>query len=60
MKDIEEITGDVLDVTLRLHRASVPGPFVSAYEAVLAARLARRVSTFLVSTPSGCSYTSEE
>jgi GxxExxY protein len=39
MKPVEEITGDVLDVALRLHRELGPGLLESAYEALLAARL---------------------
>ncbi len=39
LKDIDEITGDVLDVALRLHRVIGPGLLESVYEAVLAARL---------------------
>jgi iron complex transport system substrate-binding protein len=40
LKDIEEISGDVLDVALRLHRQLGPGLLESVYEAVLAAKLA--------------------
>lgn len=40
MKDIEEITGDVLDVSLRLHRQLGPGLLESVYETILAAKLA--------------------
>lgn len=40
MKDIEAITGDVLDVALRLHKQLGPGLLESVYEAVLAAKLA--------------------
>ncbi|WP_380785663.1 GxxExxY protein [Sphingomonas sp. R86521] len=39
MKDIDAISGDVLDVALRLHRDLGPGLLESVYEAVLAARL---------------------
>ncbi|MHA6723132.1 GxxExxY protein [Sphingomonas sp. RS2018] len=39
MKDIDEISGDVLDVALRLHRELGPGLLESVYEAVLAAKL---------------------
>ncbi|HYJ29116.1 MAG TPA: GxxExxY protein [Allosphingosinicella sp.] len=39
MKDIDEITGDVLDVALRLHRELGPGLLESVYESLLAARL---------------------
>ncbi|MEA3013660.1 MAG: hypothetical protein QOD42_2205 [Sphingomonadales bacterium] len=39
MKDIEEVSGDVLDVSLRLHRTLGPGLLESVYEAVLAAKL---------------------
>jgi GxxExxY protein len=40
MKDIDVVSGDVLDVALRLHRDLGPGLFESVYEAVLAGRLA--------------------
>jgi iron complex transport system substrate-binding protein len=39
VKDIDEISGDVLDISLRLHRDLGPGLLESAYEALLAARL---------------------
>jgi iron complex transport system substrate-binding protein len=39
VKDIEEVSGDVLDVSLRLHRTLGPGLLESVYEAVLAAKL---------------------
>jgi iron complex transport system substrate-binding protein len=39
LKDIEEITGDVLDVSLRLHRQLGPGLLESVYETILAAKL---------------------
>ena len=39
MKDLEAISGDVIDVALRLHRDLGPGPLESVYEAVLAAKL---------------------
>ena len=39
MRDIDEISGDVLDVALRLHRDLGPGLLESVYEALLAARL---------------------
>ena len=40
MKDIEEVSGDVLDVALRLHRELGPGLLESVYETILAAKLA--------------------
>jgi len=40
MKDIDVVSGDVLDVALRLHRDLGPGLLESVYEAVLAGRLA--------------------
>jgi iron complex transport system substrate-binding protein len=40
LKDIEEISGDVLDVSLRLHRQLGPGLLESVYETILAAKLA--------------------
>ncbi|HEX9932751.1 MAG TPA: GxxExxY protein [Allosphingosinicella sp.] len=39
MKDIDEISGDVLDVALRLHRELGPGLLESVYEGLLARRL---------------------
>lgn len=39
MKDIDEISGYVLDVALRLHRDLGPGLLESVYEALLAGRL---------------------
>lgn len=40
LRDIDVISGDVVDVALRLHRDLGPGLLESVYEAVLAARLA--------------------
>ena len=39
MQDIDEITGTVVDVALRLHRDLGPGLLESVYEALLARRL---------------------
>ena len=39
MKDIDEISGDVLNIALRLHRELGPGLLESVYEALLAAKL---------------------
>ena len=39
MKDIEEVSGDVLDVALRLHKQLGPGLIESVYESILAAKL---------------------
>ena len=39
MKDIDEISGDVLDVAVRLHRDLGPGLLESVYVALLAGRL---------------------
>ncbi|WP_445192840.1 GxxExxY protein [Sphingomonas sp. Tas61C01] len=39
-RDIDVISGDVVDIALRLHRDLGPGLLESVYEAVLAARLA--------------------
>lgn len=41
MRDIDHITGDVLDVAIRLHKALGPGLLESVYETVLAGKLAR-------------------
>lgn len=38
MKDVDEISGDVVDVALRLHRDLGPGLLESVYEMVLAAK----------------------
>ncbi len=40
MRDIDLVSGDVVDVALRLHRELGPGLLESVYEMVLAARLA--------------------
>ena len=40
MKDIDDVSGDVLDVALRLHRDLGPGLLESVYETVLAGKLA--------------------
>ncbi len=39
MKDIDAISGDVIDVALRLHRDLGPGLLESVYETILAAKL---------------------
>ncbi len=39
MKDIDAISGDVIDVALRLHRDLGPGLYESVYETVLAGKL---------------------
>ncbi len=39
MRDIDAISGDVLDISLRLHRELGPGLLESVYETVLAGRL---------------------
>ncbi|BAV64275.1 GxxExxY protein [Sphingobium cloacae] len=40
MTDIDRISGDVLDVALRIHRELGPGLLESVYEMILAAKLA--------------------
>jgi GxxExxY protein len=40
LKDIEQISGDVIDVALRLHRELGPGLLESVYEVILASKLA--------------------
>ena len=37
--DIDQITGDVLDLSIRIHRELGPGLFESVYETVLAGKL---------------------
>ena len=39
MRDIDAITGDVIDVSLRIHRELGPGLLESVYETVLAGKL---------------------
>ena len=39
MKDIEEVSGDVLDLALQLHRQLGPGLLESVYELIMAAKL---------------------
>jgi iron complex transport system substrate-binding protein len=41
VQDIDRISGDVVDVAIRLHRELGPGLLESVYETVLAAKLAR-------------------
>jgi GxxExxY protein len=41
LKDIDRISGDVVDVAMRLHRDLGPGLLESVYEMILAARLSR-------------------
>ncbi|HEY1605928.1 MAG TPA: GxxExxY protein [Allosphingosinicella sp.] len=41
MRDIDQISGDVLDAAIRLHRELGPGLLETVYETVLAAQLAR-------------------
>ena len=40
MKDLEAVSGDVIDVAIRLHRALGPGLLESVYEMLLASKLA--------------------
>ena len=40
MKDIDDVSGDVVDVAMRLHRELGPGLLESVYEVVLAKKLA--------------------
>ena len=42
MKDIDEVSGDVIDIAIRLHRDLGAGLLESVYEIVLAARLAQQ------------------
>ena len=39
VRDIDEVSGDVLDVSFRLHRELGPGLLETVYEVVLAAKL---------------------
>lgn len=39
MRDIDQVSGDVLDVALKIHRDLGPGLLESVYEAVLAGKL---------------------
>jgi iron complex transport system substrate-binding protein len=41
LKSVDEISGDVLDLSIRLHRELGPGLLESVYEAVLAGKLAK-------------------
>jgi iron complex transport system substrate-binding protein len=41
VRDIDQITGDVLDAAIRLHKELGPGLLESVYETLLAASLAR-------------------
>jgi len=42
VSDIDRISGDVLDLAIRLHRELGPGLLESVYETVLAAQIGRR------------------
>ena len=42
MKDIDRISGDVVDLAIRIHRELGPGLLESVYEAVLAGKLAEK------------------
>ena len=42
MRDIDRISGDVLDAAIRIHKELGPGLLESVYEMVLAAQLARQ------------------
>jgi len=39
--DIDQVSGDVIDVAIRVHRELGPGLLESVYEAILASKLAR-------------------
>ena len=41
VKDIDEISGDVVDVAIRIHKEIGPGLLESVYETVLAAKLSQ-------------------
>jgi iron complex transport system substrate-binding protein len=41
LRDIEEVSGDVIDIAYRLHRDLGPGLLESVYETVLAGKLAK-------------------
>lgn len=43
MEDIDKVSGDVLDMSIQLHRELGPGLLETVYETVLAAQLAREV-----------------
>ncbi|MEM8696686.1 MAG: GxxExxY protein, partial [Pseudomonadota bacterium] len=45
MEDLDEISGDVVDAALKLHRDLGPGLLESVYEMLLAAELERRGHT---------------
>ena len=51
MRDIDAISGDVVDVALRLHRDLGPGLLKSVYEAVLAAQLGQMGYTVVRQQP---------
>ncbi|MDO7844345.1 GxxExxY protein [Sphingomonas immobilis] len=40
MRDIDQVSGDVIDLAIRVHRALGPGLLESVYETVLASKLA--------------------
>lgn len=42
MRDLEEVTGEVVDAAVKLHKRLGPGLFESAYESLLVQELVRR------------------
>ncbi len=56
MKDIDGISGDVLDVALRLHRELGPGLLESVYEGILARRLEMMGYTVFRQHPVGVEF----
>ncbi|WP_335310964.1 GxxExxY protein [Sphingomonas phyllosphaerae] len=50
-RDIDRISGDVVDVAIRLHRDLGPGLLEGVYETVLAAKLARMGYTVQTQVP---------
>ena len=42
MHELDDITGNIIDAAMRIHRVLGPGLFESVYEAVLAREIAKR------------------
>ena len=56
MRDIDQISGDVLDLALRVHRDLGPGLLESVYETVLAGKLASLGYTVARQIPIGIEF----
>jgi len=56
VRDIEQVSGDVVDLAYRLHRDLGPGLLESVYEAVIAAKLVKMVYAVVRQQPVDIEY----